>query len=77
MCLVVLKEAIQYHKACQESLTKGLYVGYLQLKSTVDSISIVTPRSHPNMFPHVKVRDISHITRLDYSCTQYSVCYMK
>jgi hypothetical protein len=58
-----MQDAIQYHKACQDVLTKGLYVGYLQLKSTVDSISIVTPRLQPNMLPHVKVRDISHITR--------------
>lgn len=43
-------------------LSKGLYLTYLKMQSSVDQIQIVVPTKTPNMLPHCKIRDNSHIS---------------
>ena len=38
-------------------LQRGLYIGYLKLKSSVDLIRVLVPKAAPNLVPHAKVRD--------------------
>lgn len=43
-------------------LPRGLYLGYLKLQSSVDLIQVVVPARAPNVLPHCKMRDNSHVS---------------
>jgi hypothetical protein len=42
---------------------RGLYLGFMKLRTSVDAIHITVPRYSPNILPHVKVRDNPHVSR--------------
>jgi len=44
-------------------LSRGLYLAYLKLSSSLDRICIATPRHSPDILPHVKIRDCPNVTR--------------
>lgn len=57
-----IQEQINYHQASTVRLSKGLYLGYLKMQSSVDQIQIVVPAKTPNILPHYKIRENSHIS---------------
>ncbi|XP_031618328.1 uncharacterized protein LOC116337694 isoform X3 [Contarinia nasturtii] len=57
-----IQEQINYHQASTVRLSKGLYLGYLKMQSSVDQIQIVVPAKTPNILPHHKIRENSHIS---------------
>ncbi|XP_059610717.1 ankyrin repeat and fibronectin type-III domain-containing protein 1 [Phlebotomus argentipes] len=57
-----IQEQINYHQASAVRLTKGLYLGYLKMQSSVDQIQVVVPSKTPNVLPHCKIRDNPHIS---------------
>lgn len=57
-----IQEQINYHQASTVRLSKGLYLGYLKMQSSVDQIQIVVPSKTPNILPHYKIRDNAHIS---------------
>ena len=42
---------------------RGLYLGYLKLRTSVDTLSIIVPNAHTNVLPHVKIQDVPNVTR--------------
>lgn len=63
---------ISYHKACNNCLPRGLYMGFVKLKTSVETMSIVVPLHNPNVMPHIKVRDNPHVSREEWTCLQQS-----
>ncbi|XP_046805770.1 uncharacterized protein LOC111678250 isoform X3 [Lucilia cuprina] len=57
-----IADQIQYHQTALQRLTPGLYLGYLKMQCSMDQIQVVVPAKTPNVLPHYKVRDNSHIT---------------
>lgn len=57
-----IAEQISYHQASTFKLTRGLYLGYLKMQSSVDLIQIVVPSKTPNVLPHSKIRDNPHVS---------------
>lgn len=57
-----IQEQINYHQASTVRLSKGLYLGYLKMQSSVDQIQIVVPAKTPNILPHFKIRENNHIS---------------
>uniref|UniRef100_A0A061QLM3 Putative fibronectin/RAS containing n=1 Tax=Cupiennius salei TaxID=6928 RepID=A0A061QLM3_CUPSA len=57
-----LQEMILYSQVSSKPLARGLYVGYMKLKSSVDAIRVVVPRLTPNVLPHTKIRDNPHVS---------------
>ncbi|XP_060521870.1 ankyrin repeat and fibronectin type-III domain-containing protein 1 isoform X2 [Cylas formicarius] len=57
-----IQEQINYHQVSGLKLTKGLYVAYLKMQSSVDMIQVVVSSKSPNMLPHCKVRDNPHVS---------------
>ncbi|XP_055322318.1 uncharacterized protein LOC129578170 isoform X3 [Sitodiplosis mosellana] len=57
-----IQEQINYHQASTVRLSKGLYLGYLKMQSSVDQIQIVVPAKTPNILPHSKIRENNHIS---------------
>uniref|UniRef100_A0A182JU75 Ras-associating domain-containing protein n=1 Tax=Anopheles christyi TaxID=43041 RepID=A0A182JU75_9DIPT len=57
-----IQEQINYHQVSNIRLSKGLYVGYLKMQSSVDVIQVVVPVKAPNVLPHCKIRDNPHIS---------------
>lgn len=64
MLINSLQEQITYSQVSQVPLRRGLYLGYLKLQSSVDQLQVIVPGRIPNMFPHIKVRDNPHVSRL-------------
>ncbi|XP_073815068.1 ankyrin repeat and fibronectin type III domain containing protein wide awake isoform X3 [Musca autumnalis] len=57
-----LTEQLQYHQMAHQRLSPGLYLGYLKMQCSMDQIQVVVPAKTPNVLPHCKVRDNSHIS---------------
>ncbi|XP_030369216.1 uncharacterized protein LOC115620217 [Scaptodrosophila lebanonensis] len=55
-------EQIHYQQAALQRLEPGLYLGYLKMQCSMDQIQVVVPVKTPNVLPHCKVRENSHIT---------------
>ena len=48
---------------CLLLLFRGLYIGYLKLRTFVDAIHVVVEENCPNVLPHVKLRDNPNVSR--------------
>ncbi|XP_049817765.1 uncharacterized protein LOC109604148 isoform X2 [Aethina tumida] len=57
-----IQEQINYHQVSSLKLTKGLYLAYLKMQSSVDMIQVVVSTKSPNMLPHCKIRDNPHVS---------------
>ncbi|XP_023175628.2 uncharacterized protein LOC111602668 isoform X5 [Drosophila hydei] len=55
-------EQLHYQQAALQRLDPGLYLGYLKMQCSMDQIQVVVPVKTPNVLPHCKVRENSHIT---------------
>jgi hypothetical protein len=63
-----MQEMISYHKACNNPLPRGLYIGFVKLKSSVEMMSVVVPRNSPNVMPHIRVRENPHVSKEEWTC---------
>ncbi len=61
--LTMLPEMIEYHQASCTLLPRGLYLGYLKLKSSVDLIKIMVPEKTPNVVPNIKIRECPNVSK--------------
>ena len=61
-----VEEQVTCHRRSRLKLTKGLYLGYLKLRTSVDVLSIMVPNSHTNIIPYVKIQDIPNVTREEW-----------
>ncbi|CAK9802258.1 Ankyrin repeat and fibronectin type-III domain-containing protein 1 [Anthophora plagiata] len=57
-----IQEQMTYHHVSSIKLSKGLYLGYLKMQSSVDLIQVVVPAKAPNVLPHCKIRDNPHVS---------------
>lgn len=57
-----IQDQINYHQASGLKLSKGLYLTFLKMQSSVDLIQVVVPAKYPNMLPHCKIRDNPHVS---------------
>lgn len=57
-----IQEQMTYHHVSSKKLSKGLYLGYLKMQSSVDLIQVVVPMESPNVLPHCKIRDNPHVS---------------
>ena len=69
LLLASLDEQINFHQMSSKPLRRGLYLGYLKMKSSVDLIRVLVPKDAPNLLPHWKIRDNPWVSR--YSTTFY------
>lgn len=60
------QEKIIHHQVSSLPLTRGLYVGYLKLRSSLGNIRIQVPERHPSMLPHIKVRDNYNVSQEEW-----------
>ncbi|XP_072259420.1 ankyrin repeat and fibronectin type-III domain-containing protein 1 [Pyxicephalus adspersus] len=68
--LITIQEILNYHKRSQQRLSPGLYLGYLKLCSSVDQIKVLVSQRVPNMLCHVKIRDNSNISKVEWEWIQ-------
>lgn len=61
-----LLNILNFYEASQIQLQRGLYVGYLKLHSSLNSIRVVVPDVLPSMLPFTRVRDNPHLTREEW-----------
>ncbi|XP_050538090.1 ankyrin repeat and fibronectin type-III domain-containing protein 1 isoform X9 [Daktulosphaira vitifoliae] len=57
-----IQDQIMFHQTSCNRLPKGLYVGYLLMRSSVDMLHVMVPSQNPNMPACCKVRDNPHVT---------------
>uniref|UniRef100_A0A8R1HMY2 Ras-associating domain-containing protein n=1 Tax=Caenorhabditis japonica TaxID=281687 RepID=A0A8R1HMY2_CAEJA len=61
-----LLNILNFYEASQIKLQRGLYVGYLKLHSSLNSIRVVVPDVLPSMLPFTRIRDNPHLTREEW-----------
>lgn len=61
---------INFHQASRQKLSKGLYLGYLKMFSSFDTIQIVCQAKNPNVLPNCKIRDNPHVSAEEWSALQ-------
>lgn len=62
-----IPEQINYYQTSTQKLSRGLYLGYLKMHSSFDTIQVIVPTKTPNNLPHVKIRDNPHITAEEWN----------
>lgn len=62
LLMASIQEQITYHQVSSIRLSRGLYLGYLKMRSSVDLIQVVVPSKAPNVLPHCKIRDNPHVS---------------
>lgn len=62
-----IPEQINYYQTSTQKLSRGLYLGYLKMHSSFDTIQVVVPTKTPNNLPHVKIRDNPHISAEEWN----------
>lgn len=68
--LSTIQEKIQYFKNSRKCIERGLYIGYLKLRTSVDAIHVVVQETCPNVLPHVKIRDNPNVSREEWQWLQ-------
>ncbi|KAH6943736.1 hypothetical protein HPB50_026087 [Hyalomma asiaticum] len=61
-----IQEMMTYNQTSSKPLPRGLYLGYLKLKSSMDLISVLVPYRNPNVLPHCRIRDNPHVSREEW-----------
>lgn len=51
---------LNFFESSQIPLRKGLYLCYLKLHSTINTIRVVVPHNVPSMLPYVFIRFVRH-----------------
>ncbi|KAL7044239.1 hypothetical protein ACKWTF_001845 [Chironomus riparius] len=62
-----IKSQINYYHASKVKLSRGLYLSYLKMFSSMDSIHIVCQTKTPNVLPNCKIRDNPHISAEEWT----------
>lgn len=62
-----IPEQINYYQMSTQKLSRGLYLGYLKMHSSFDTIQVIVPTKTPNNLPHVKIRENPHISAEEWS----------
>jgi ankyrin repeat and fibronectin type-III domain-containing protein 1 len=62
-----IPEQINYYQMSTQKLPRGLYLGYLKMHSSFDTIQVIVPTKTPNNLPHVKIRDNPHISAEEWN----------
>ncbi|KAL7727175.1 hypothetical protein ACLKA6_013924 [Drosophila palustris] len=65
-------DQLYYQQAALQRLEPGLYLGYLKMQCSMDQIQVVVPVKSPNVLPHCKVRENSHITAEEWQALHRS-----
>nr|XP_006816761.1 PREDICTED: ankyrin repeat and fibronectin type-III domain-containing protein 1-like [Saccoglossus kowalevskii] len=71
LLMTSIPEKILYHQVSTVPLSRGLYVGYLKLRSSVDIIRVMVPEKTPNVLPHIKIRDNPNVSREEWEWLQH------
>lgn len=61
---------IEYHRACNNQLPRGLYIGYVKLRSSVDMMSVLVAKAAPNILPYAKIRENPHISKQEWAAAK-------
>lgn len=61
---------IEYHRACNNQLARGLYIGYVKLRSSVDMMSVLVAKAAPNILPYAKIRENPHISKQEWAAVK-------
>ncbi|XP_020901378.1 ankyrin repeat and fibronectin type-III domain-containing protein 1 isoform X2 [Exaiptasia diaphana] len=70
MLITSIKEKVEYFQQSRKSLERGMYIGYLKLRTFVDAIHVVVNETCPNVLPHVKIRDNPNVSREEWQWLQ-------
>ena len=52
-----------YRDVSEVPLPKGLYLGFLKIQVSVESVRILVPLKTPNCLPYAKIRDCPNVSR--------------
>lgn len=58
-----VQDQVTNHQKSRTKLPRGLYLGYLKLRTSVDTLSIIVPNSHTNVLPNVRIQDVPNVTK--------------
>lgn len=61
-----LPEKLVHHRSSTTPLKRGLYLAYLRMRSSVDTIRVQVPEKHPSILPHLKIRDNPNVSQEEW-----------
>ncbi|XP_077980335.1 ankyrin repeat and fibronectin type-III domain-containing protein 1-like isoform X2 [Glandiceps talaboti] len=70
LLMTSIPEKILYHQVSTIPLSRGLYVGYLKLRSSVDLIRVMVQEKTPNVLPHMKIRENPNVSKEEWEWLQ-------
>ncbi|CAF1290315.1 unnamed protein product, partial [Didymodactylos carnosus] len=61
-----LGDLINFYQSSVNRLDSGLYLAYLKMQNSVDSVRVMVDRRMPGMLPCAKIRNISNVSREEW-----------
>ncbi|XP_025094555.1 ankyrin repeat and fibronectin type-III domain-containing protein 1-like isoform X5 [Pomacea canaliculata] len=70
MLIAAIPEMLMYKDVSTVPLPKGLYLGFLKIQVSVESVRLLVPHKMPNCLPHAKIRDCPNVSREEWEWLQ-------
>ncbi|CAG9865005.1 unnamed protein product [Phyllotreta striolata] len=74
LLMASVQQQIIYHQVSSLKLSRGLYLAYLKMESSVEAIKIVVGSKSPNMLPHCKIRDNPNVSSEEWQYLKLHYC---
>jgi len=55
-----------FNQVSRKPLSKGLYLGYLNIKFNTESVRVLAPESNPSVLPYIKIRDCPNVSKPEW-----------
>ncbi|XP_070186846.1 ankyrin repeat and fibronectin type-III domain-containing protein 1-like isoform X2 [Littorina saxatilis] len=70
MLIATVPEMLLYRDVNEVPLPNGLYLGFLKIQVSVESVRILVPLKTPNCLPSVKIRDCPNVSKEEWDYLQ-------
>ncbi|KAL8574570.1 hypothetical protein ACOMHN_047287 [Nucella lapillus] len=70
LLMASIPDMLMYREVCEMPLAKGLYLGFLKIQVSMESVRILVPLRAPNMLPYAKIRDCPNVSKEEWEWLQ-------
>ncbi|XP_076458760.1 ankyrin repeat and fibronectin type-III domain-containing protein 1-like isoform X2 [Babylonia areolata] len=70
LLIASIPEMLMYREVCELPLPKGLYLGFLKIQVSVESVRILVPLRAPNVLPYARIRDCPNVSSEEWEWLQ-------
>uniref|UniRef100_A0A0K2TZ33 Uncharacterized protein n=1 Tax=Lepeophtheirus salmonis TaxID=72036 RepID=A0A0K2TZ33_LEPSM len=66
-----IHQQVLFHQVSSIPLENGLYLVYVQCRSSLDDVDVIVSNASPSVLPYYKIRDNPHVTKEEWDWIRY------